>query len=89
MQRGTSSDERWSRSQRYSSGGWVVPAELQRPRALRPRPLTLRHQIAGFPPEYADVTAYILSLNGLPSGDDALPSDAAAARRIRIETTGR
>ncbi len=39
--------------------------------------------------EYADVTAYILSLNGLPSGDDALPSDAAAARRIRIETTGR
>lgn len=41
------------------------------------------------PEEYADVTAYILSLNGLPSGDDELPSSQAAAKRIRIETTGR
>lgn len=39
--------------------------------------------------EYADVTAYILMLNGLPSGDTELPSDANAAKRIRIETTGR
>ncbi|MCC6929141.1 MAG: HupE/UreJ family protein [Gemmatimonadaceae bacterium] len=41
------------------------------------------------PEEYADVTAYILSLNGLPSGDDELPSDQVAAKRIRIETSGR
>ena len=39
--------------------------------------------------EYADVTAYILMLNGLPSGDTELPSDPNAAKRIRIETTGR
>jgi mono/diheme cytochrome c family protein len=39
--------------------------------------------------EYAAVTAYILMLNGLPSGDDELPSDPEAARRIRIETTGK
>lgn len=39
--------------------------------------------------EYAAVTAYILMLNGLPSGDDELPADTEAARRIRIETTGR
>ena len=39
--------------------------------------------------EYAAVTAYILLLNGLPSGADELPSDATAARRIRIETTAR
>ena len=39
--------------------------------------------------EYADVTAYILMLNGLPSGDEELPSDTLAARRIRIETNGR
>ncbi len=39
--------------------------------------------------EYAAVTAYILMLNGLPSGDEELPGDTEAARRIRIETTGR
>lgn len=39
--------------------------------------------------EYAAVTAYIFLLNGLPSGADELPSDATAARRIRIETTAR
>lgn len=39
--------------------------------------------------EYADVTAYILMLNGLPSGDEELPADTIAARRIRIETNGR
>jgi len=39
--------------------------------------------------EYAAVTAYILMLNGLPSGDEELPSDTEAARRIRIETSGK
>jgi hypothetical protein len=41
------------------------------------------------PEEYADVTAYILQLNGLPTGDEELPGDQAAARRIRIETNTR
>jgi cytochrome c5 len=36
--------------------------------------------------EYAAVTAYILMLNGFPSGDTELPYDSVAARRIRIET---
>ncbi len=36
--------------------------------------------------EYAAVTAYILMLNGFPSGDVELPYDSVAARRIRIET---
>lgn len=39
--------------------------------------------------EYAAVTAYILMLNGLPAGDEELPADTVAARRIRIETSGR
>jgi len=39
--------------------------------------------------EYAAVTAYILMLNGLPSGDDELPTDPAQARRIRIDTAAR
>lgn len=39
--------------------------------------------------EYAAVTAYILMLNGLPPGDEDLPADTVAARRIRIETNGR
>ncbi|MEP7381341.1 MAG: HupE/UreJ family protein [Gemmatimonadota bacterium] len=36
--------------------------------------------------EYAAVTAYILMLNGFPSGDVELPYDLVAARHIRIET---
>lgn len=39
--------------------------------------------------EYAAVTAYILLLNGYPSGDEELPADSAAASRIRIETIGK
>lgn len=39
--------------------------------------------------EYAAVTAYILMLNGLPPGDEELPSDSLAARHIRIETNAR
>jgi mono/diheme cytochrome c family protein len=39
--------------------------------------------------EYAAVTAYILLLNGYPSGDEELPADSAAASRIRIETVAR
>ncbi len=39
--------------------------------------------------EYAAVTAYILMLNGFPSGDVELPYDSAAAHRIRIETPSR
>lgn len=39
--------------------------------------------------EYAAVTAYILMLNGFPSGDVELPYDSAAAQRIRIETPSR
>lgn len=39
--------------------------------------------------EYAAVTAYILMLNGYPSGDEELPYDASAARRIRIEPSTR
>jgi mono/diheme cytochrome c family protein len=39
--------------------------------------------------EYAAVTAYILLLNGYPSGDEELPSDSTAASRIRIEMVGK
>lgn len=35
--------------------------------------------------EYAAVVAYILKLNGYPSGEEPLPSDDAALRRIRFE----
>ncbi|MBK6489381.1 MAG: hypothetical protein IPF98_21575 [Gemmatimonadetes bacterium] len=39
--------------------------------------------------EYAAVTAYILMLNGYPSGDEELPYDSSATRRIRIEASDR
>jgi mono/diheme cytochrome c family protein len=39
--------------------------------------------------EYAAVAAYILLLNGLPPGDEELPGDSVAAKRIRIETISR
>lgn len=35
--------------------------------------------------EYVDLAAYILSLNGMPSGRVELSSDAAALRKIRID----
>ena len=36
------------------------------------------------PQEVADVTAYLLKLNELPAGSTALPSDPAAAARVRF-----
>lgn len=39
--------------------------------------------------QYADVTAYILSLNGLPAGDVELPTDAEALEEIPIESPSR
>lgn len=37
------------------------------------------------PDEYADVLAYLLKLNDLPSGDEPLPADSLAMKKIRIE----
>ena len=37
------------------------------------------------PDEYADVLAYLLKLNELPSGSDPLPADSMALKKIRIE----
>jgi mono/diheme cytochrome c family protein len=37
------------------------------------------------PDEYADVVAYLLKLNDLPTGSDPLPADSVALRKIRIE----
>jgi mono/diheme cytochrome c family protein len=37
--------------------------------------------------EYVEVLAYLLLLNRMPQGDTELPSDTAALRRIRIETS--
>lgn len=37
------------------------------------------------PDEYADLVAYLLKLNELPSGSDPLPADSVALRKIRIE----
>ena len=35
--------------------------------------------------EYVDVTAYLLKLNELPSGNEPLPADSVAMKKIRIE----
>ncbi|HJU76191.1 MAG TPA: cytochrome c [Gemmatimonadaceae bacterium] len=35
--------------------------------------------------EYADVVAYLLRMNALPAGEDELPTDVAALRKIRID----
>src|SRR5687768_10308805 len=35
--------------------------------------------------EYAAIVAYILKLNGMPAGKQALPADSAALERIRID----
>jgi len=37
------------------------------------------------PDEYADVLAYLLKLNELPSGSDPLPADSMTLKKIRIE----
>jgi mono/diheme cytochrome c family protein len=37
------------------------------------------------PDEYADLIAYLLKLNDLPSGSEPLPADSLALRKIRIE----
>ena len=37
------------------------------------------------PDEYADVLAYLLKLNELPSGNEALPADSVALKKIRID----
>lgn len=37
------------------------------------------------PDEYVDVMAYLLKLNDLPSGSEALPADSVAMKKIRIE----
>ena len=37
------------------------------------------------PDEYADLIAYLLKLNDLPSGSEPLPADSVALRKIRIE----
>jgi len=41
------------------------------------------------PDEYADVIAYLLKLNDMPSGSDELPADSVALKKIRIETAKR
>jgi mono/diheme cytochrome c family protein len=40
------------------------------------------------PQEYTDVVSYILELNSFPAGDDELPADPDAQKRIRIEIAG-
>ena len=37
------------------------------------------------PDEYVDVMAYLLKLNELPTGSEALPADSVAMKKIRIE----
>lgn len=39
--------------------------------------------------QYADVTAYILSLNDFPAGETELPTDADALEEIPIESSSR
>jgi mono/diheme cytochrome c family protein len=38
--------------------------------------------------EYADITAYVLWLNGFPAGASELEPDDAVLRRVRIDATG-
>ena len=37
------------------------------------------------PDEYVDLIAYLLKLNGLPSGSEPLPADSVELKKIRIE----
>ena len=41
------------------------------------------------PYEYADVLAYLLKLNEMPSGNEELPADSVALKKIRIDATKR
>ena len=41
------------------------------------------------PDEYADVVAYLLKLNDMPSGSEELPADSVALKKIRIDTAKR
>jgi mono/diheme cytochrome c family protein len=41
------------------------------------------------PYEYADVLAYLLKLNDMPSGSEELPADSVALRKIRIDAAKR
>jgi len=41
------------------------------------------------PHEYADVLAYLLKLNEMPSGSEELPADSVALRKIRIDAAKR
>lgn len=41
------------------------------------------------PHEYADVLAYLLKLNEMPSGSEELPADSVPLRKIRIDATKR
>lgn len=38
------------------------------------------------PQEYADLTAYLLKMNGMPPGKTALPPDAVALAAFRFDT---
>ena len=38
------------------------------------------------PGEYAEVVAYLLKLNDMPTGTEELPADSVALKKIRIET---
>jgi mono/diheme cytochrome c family protein len=37
------------------------------------------------PDEYADLVAYLLKMNDMPSGAEELPADSVALKRIRID----
>ena len=37
------------------------------------------------PEDYANLLAYILSLNGYPAGEEPLPADVSALQNVRIE----
>ena len=39
--------------------------------------------------EYADLVAYLLKMNDMPSGSEELPADSLALKRIRIDTLRR
>ena len=36
--------------------------------------------------EYASIVAYILKLNGMPAGKEALPADTIALQKIRFDS---
>ena len=37
------------------------------------------------PRQYAGVVAYLLKMNGMPAGNDEIPTDSTALKQIRIE----